>query len=109
MAGEPLSDAEVLALKECYRGYMYRAAAVIALAGLFSVFLVASIQATLLRGPRPVFLWGPVAIELLALVLCLGRRRLALVVVCAAFAIAQFRIIPKAGELHKKAQETRSG
>lgn len=108
MGAPPLSDEEVLALKQRYRAGMYRVAAVIALGGLFAILLVASLQATFLRGPRSVFLWGPAAVEALALVGCLARRRLALVAVCAMFMAAHIFLIPKAARLVDEGREKRT-
>ena len=95
----PLTDAEVLALKKRYRAALNRLTGPLALAGLLTGFLIVSVQATLLRGPRPVFLWGPVALELILVLLYSGRRRWGMVALCGVFMAAHVRFLPEAARV----------
>ncbi len=92
----PLTDAEVLALKKRYRAALNRLTGPLALAGLLTGLLIIATQATMLRGPRPVFLWGPVAIELILILVFTGRRRWGMAALCGVFLVAHVRCLPQA-------------
>ncbi|MBI5594509.1 MAG: hypothetical protein HY928_00315 [Elusimicrobia bacterium] len=95
----PLSDDEVLALKARYRSWMYRVAAAVAMAGFMALLLLSGVQAVLLRGPRPVFLWGPAGIALAALLACAAKRRWGLALLCGASIAVMVRVLSDAARL----------
>ena len=97
--GEPLSDEEVLALKARYRAWMYRVAAAIAMAGFMALLLLCGVQAVFLRGPRPVFLWGPAGIALAALLACAAKRRWGLAAICGISIAVMLKVLADAARL----------
>lgn len=98
----PLTDAEVLALKKRYRAALNRLTPPMLLAGLLTGLLIISAQATFLRGPRPVFLWGPVALELIGILAFSGRRRWGMAALCAGFLLVHARCLPEAALLARR-------
>lgn len=97
--GAPLSDEEVLALKARYRAWMYRVAAVIAMAGFMGLLLLAGVEAVFLRGPRPVFLWAPAGVALATMLACAAKQRWGLALVCGLSIGVMWRVLSEAARL----------
>ena len=98
-----MTPEEEQALKVRYRAFTRRLGAGLGLAGLYGVFLLTAIQATFVKGFRPVYLWGPVAFAVALGLALLAKRRWVLAGISAAFIIVHLRVLPQAAKVAAQA------
>ncbi|TBR24089.1 hypothetical protein EPO15_04720 [bacterium] len=98
-----MTDAEEEALKVRYRAFTRRLGAGLGLAGLYGVFLLSAVQATFVKGFRPVYLWGPVAFATALGLAFFAKRRWVLAALSAAFIGVHLRVLPRAAQVASEA------